>query len=69
MTSVDQWSGVRPGYYESVGGTISGLSISGFILVSNTDQALTDRVIVERMDELHSWVGTVSGCGGARVQY
>ena len=31
--------------------------------------ALTDRVIVERMDELHSWVGTVSGCGGARVQY
>ena len=61
--------GVRPGYYESVGGTISGLSISGFILVSNTDQALTDRVIVERMDELHSWVGQSQAVVELGVQY
>ena len=59
--------GVRPGYYESVGGTISGLSISGFILVSTTDQlSLTESL-------LRGWMSCTLGWGQSqavlRVQY
>ena len=53
--------GVRPGYYESVGGTISGLSISGFILVSTTDQlSLTESL-------LRGWMSCTLGWGQSQA--